>query len=234
MESALVNRFADPVDSSDGANSSLKFWSFCSFLVVSTSIACVILARPWQFLPLHMRNAALIDEKVEQAMPPHEFVSLGFGTVCRSSLEDVRIRPEQGEILVGVSRPSCEHLCSVNERCTGFEFRMGEQRCEMWHQKIFAHRHIFHNRTVPGSPDFECILKSPSCHTLKVQKSLHDLAIMDLSFFLSDYCEYGPTNEKFDACSRFYAEHMYDTSHQLCHHLTKVCRSTTCEGTLTD
>ncbi|CAK9038153.1 unnamed protein product [Durusdinium trenchii] len=39
----------------------------------------------------------------------------------------------------------------------------------MWHQKIFAHRHIFHNRTVPGSPDFECILKSPSCHTLKAR-----------------------------------------------------------------
>ena len=41
----------------------------------------------------------------------------------------------------------CPTLCSF----AGFEFRRGEQRCEIWRQEILAHRHVFHNRTVPGS-----------------------------------------------------------------------------------
>lgn len=63
----------------------------------------------------------------------------------------------------------------------------------------------------------------------EVQKAIHDRAVTELSFFLADYCEYGPTNERFDECSRFYAETTYRTNRQLCREVTKECRSATCD-----
>lgn len=59
---------------------------------------------------------------------------------------------------IGLMCPIC-FLCMVcpqkydcsTSSCAGLEFRRGEMRCEMWHEEISAHRHVFHNRTVPGS-----------------------------------------------------------------------------------
>ncbi|CAJ1365605.1 unnamed protein product [Effrenium voratum] len=124
--------------------------------------------------------------------------------VPRRRQGDTDIVPHHGRIQSGVSRRDCEERCRQQDTCHGFEFRSSERRCELWLQDIAAHVHDFYHRTVPGSPDFECIVKSPSCSELKAHKALHDAAASELSFFLEDYCEYGPTDEAFDVCSRSY------------------------------
>ena len=203
-------------------------------MAFATFLGCLVLAL-WAWPPSSelqvSSNVMSLEENMSQQSLSNEFVSLGFGTVCRSSVEDFRTVPQQGRVRNGVPLEECRSLCSADKKCKGLEFRRGEMRCEMWHEEISAHRHVFHNRTVPGAPDFECILKSPSCQRIKVHKALHDIAIMDLSFFVADYCEYGPTSPELDACSRFYAEQMYVINHRLCGLVTKECGSATCDET---
>eukprot|EP00435_Cladocopium_sp_Y103_P056922 s469_g19.t1 len=200
-------------------------------VALAVTTACFVLVWwSWQRpAPLvHTSSPAILLETVSQT-ESDEFVSLGFGTVCRSSVQDLRTVPVEGDIRGGISKENCQHLCSTDRTCAGFEFRRGELRCEIWRQEIFAHRHVFHNRTVPGAPDFECVLKLPSCQRLKAHKALHDHAIMDLAFFVTDYCEYGPINQDLDPCSRVHAEEMYDVNHNLCRLVTKECKSATCD-----
>ncbi|CAL1148830.1 unnamed protein product [Cladocopium goreaui] len=207
-----------------------QIW-FRGVVLAVTAFPCFVLVW-WscQWRPfVHTSSPAILLETVSQTKSD-EFVSLGFGTVCRSSVQDFRTVPVEGEVRGGISKEKCQHLCSTDRTCAGFEFRRGERRCEIWRQEIFAHRHVFHNRTVPGAPDFECVLKLPSCQRLKAHKALHDHAIMDLAFFVTDYCEYGPINQDLDPCSRVYAEQMYDINHHLCRLVTKECKSATCES----
>ncbi|CAJ1420020.1 unnamed protein product [Effrenium voratum] len=179
----------------------------CWPIAVATALACAALRfgfGSWGSETVRRLAEAPAPAAPARAAAATAFVSLGRGTVCRAGAKDTDIVPHHGRIQSGVSRRDCEERCRQQDTCHGFEFRSSERRCELWLQDIAAHVHDFYHRTVPGSPDFECIVKSPSCSELKAHKALHDAAASELSFFLEDYCEYGPTDEAFDVCSRSY------------------------------
>merc|ERR1719433_338361 len=65
------------------------------------------------------------------------FVSMGPGTLCKSSKEDLSL-DGGGTATVHPIGPqgACEKFCQDDGSCTGYEYRAIEERCEIWHIPI--------------------------------------------------------------------------------------------------
>lgn len=82
------------------------------------------------------------------------FISMGFGTVCRRDKNDTST-DDYGRTQIHTSRSlrDCSKLCLIlGEGCFGFEFRLSEQRCELWTEAICESE----DPLVQIGTDFEC------------------------------------------------------------------------------
>eukprot|EP00439_Symbiodinium_sp_Y106_P062996 s641_g9.t1 len=173
-----------------------------SAALVLSSIGLVVV---WEGMAISGRMEGIILEPLEKPsdrrLGPEggdEFLSLGLSTVCRSSLRNIKeIVPSQGVVKTNLPRQSCEDLCIKDGRCRGYEYRYGDAQRDL---------NVFHNRTVSGAPDFECVVRQPTCRELRGHKSLKNEEVNSLSFYLMEFCDAGPTPELYGPCSKRYAE----------------------------
>merc|ERR1719362_2677834 len=82
------------------------------------------------------------------------FVSMGPGTLCKSSEEDDSL-DGGGTATVHDIGPqgACQKFCQEDNTCTGYEYRAIEERCEIWHIPIRYARKAVHPF------EFECKAK---------------------------------------------------------------------------
>lgn len=158
------------------------------------------------------------------------FVSLGQGTACRMGPEDNTITPPHGQVTENVTKDNCETSCYLKDGCRGYEFRFSEGRCELWYEAIGGHAHVFYEHSVRGKPDFECVLKMPTCATLKVHHQVFVSAVKDLSAFVKTKCEEGPSDQRYGKCSYDYVANVVRTEENLCKETMAECGTPTCDN----
>eukprot|EP00440_Ansanella_granifera_P048037 gb/GFBE01052035.1/.p1 GENE.gb/GFBE01052035.1/~~gb/GFBE01052035.1/.p1 ORF type:complete len:237 (+),score=48.83 gb/GFBE01052035.1/:1-711(+) len=158
--------------------------------------------------------------------PPDGWVNLGYGTACRANSTDTALQPDQGEIKRGVnSLAECVELCTDDD-CHGVEFWQSKDYCEVWREPIGYHRHVDFHATVVGASDFTCMLKNPSCDTLKVHQKVFTTALIELNEYHSKHCPQ-PLNDG-SKCSIQYSETVDKAAHSLCNSVKAACNVDEC------
>ncbi|CAE7290409.1 unnamed protein product [Symbiodinium necroappetens] len=157
----------------------------------------------------------------KQASP----LSLGLGTACRKGTHhDQTIVPKHVKIIKS-SRSGCLSKCtSMGSACHACEFRESEQRCELWEEPSRGHASlIFEDMAVKGVPDFECFIMSGRCETLKAHKQQLEESMSTLLGHIKDHCMEGPSYDKYDKCSKAYAESLLEANMRFCTAIQQNC-----------
>lgn len=155
----------------------------------------------------------------------YTMLSFGRGTACRKSLEDDTLVPKtsEGKVTMNMRWLDCRQSCIDNKHCHGYEFRYSQHRCEIWDVRVGAHAQVFQNRTVGGPPDFECVVKNPTCHELTSHKAVLESAVKDLIQYAREYCAEGPSETDYSKCSRAYARSLLGVDRDTCMAKNEAC-----------
>jgi len=155
-----------------------------------------------------------------------EWLDLGVGTACRKGAHDHTLVPEHGETKQGVGGLSaCKELCQ-GASCKGVEYRVSEDRCELWYQAVGGHEHLFLENSVKGKPDFVCLLKRPTCKELRDHFSIFMLFVQHLNNYHEDHCDGRPTEK--GKCSISYAKSVDQAAHDICDAMAITCNEKSC------
>ena len=97
------------------------------------------------------------------------WIDLGMGTVCRpknmigkKTFNELTPSQDEGQVVFDLSWSECKENCTRwtdagNVQCYGVEYRVSQKRCELWKERLdFVD--TFRDQTVPGDPDFHCML----------------------------------------------------------------------------
>lgn len=155
-----------------------------------------------------------------------EWLDLGVGTACRKGAHDHTLVPEHGETKQGVGGLSaCKKLCQ-GASCKGAEYRVSEDRCELWYQEVGGHEHLFLENSVKGKPDFVCLLKRPTCKELRGHFSIFMLFVQRLNNYHEKHCDDRPTEK--GKCSMSYAKSVDQAVHDICDGIASTCNEKSC------
>ncbi|CAE8695150.1 unnamed protein product [Polarella glacialis] len=141
------------------------------------------------------RQSFSLDAKLDDSVvglaevDAKKFVSLGQGTACRIKAGDHTLVPPKGKVIEKIGgRDACAKACFLEQDSSGFEYRISEDRCELWDEPIMGHEHVFLQHTVGGKPDFECVLLNPDCATLTSQHKIFGKAVVAEFLFVQTEC----------------------------------------------
>lgn len=155
-----------------------------------------------------------------------EWLNLGVGTACRKGARDHTLIPEHGETRQGVGGlDKCKAMCE-GRTCKGAEYRVSEDRCELWYQEVGGHEHLVLENSVKGKPDFVCMLKQPTCTELRSHFSISMRFVQELNAYHTKHCKHGPTEA--GRCSMAYAKSVDQAAHDICDALAITCSEKDC------
>lgn len=191
-------------------------------LVVLGAVACV--AYRWD------RQDVLVAEADNVLGLSHknsvEWLDLGVGTACREGAHDHTLIPQHGETKQGVGGlRSCQDMCQA-PNCKGVEYRVSEDRCEVWYQKVGGHEHLFLENSVKGKPDFVCLLRRPTCTALRGHFSIFMSFVQQLNNYHEKHCHNGPTET--GKCSMSYAKSVDQAARDICDAMATTCNEKSC------
>lgn len=157
-----------------------------------------------------------------------EWLDLGVGTACREGAHDHTLIPENGKTTTGVGGlDACKATCKATT-CKGAEYRISEDRCELWYQKVGGHEHLFLENSVKGKPDFVCMLRQPTCTELRGHFSIFMSFVQDLNTYHEKHCKDGPSDDPEDKCSMKYARTVDQAAHDICDAIAATCNERSC------
>eukprot|EP00930_Biecheleria_cincta_P092406 TRINITY_DN82303_c0_g1_i1.p1 TRINITY_DN82303_c0_g1~~TRINITY_DN82303_c0_g1_i1.p1 ORF type:complete len:242 (+),score=30.86 TRINITY_DN82303_c0_g1_i1:67-792(+) len=155
-----------------------------------------------------------------------EWLDLGVGTACRKGAHDKTLIPENGETKTGVGGlNACKAMCQV-PTCKGAEYRVSEDRCELWYEQVGGHEHLILENSVQGKPDFVCLLRRPTCTELRGHFSIFMSFVQDLNTYHERHCDDGPTET--GKCSMSYAKSVDQAAHDICDAMATTCNEKSC------
>lgn len=155
-----------------------------------------------------------------------DWLNLGVGTACRKGAHDHTLVPEHGETKEDVGgMDKCKSMCK-GKNCKGAEYRVSEDRCELWYQDIGGHEHLVLKNTVKGKPDFVCMVKQPTCTELRHHFSIFMRFVQKLNTYHDKHCHHGPSET--GKCSMSYAETVDQAAHDICDALAVTCKEKNC------
>lgn len=157
------------------------------------------------------------------------WVDLGAGTACRLGPNDHTLIPEKGDTTLGAGgKHACKKLCENEKKCQGAEYRISEDRCELWYQEVRGHEHLFLENTVRGEPDFICMLREPKCVDLKKHFKIFKDFVVQLNGYHHDSCPFGAVADLADKCSMKYAEEVLKAHQRICDAIKQTCNVQSC------
>eukprot|EP00931_Biecheleriopsis_adriatica_P108964 TRINITY_DN83234_c0_g1_i1.p1 TRINITY_DN83234_c0_g1~~TRINITY_DN83234_c0_g1_i1.p1 ORF type:complete len:243 (-),score=59.77 TRINITY_DN83234_c0_g1_i1:21-749(-) len=227
MAAAADDGFASTVAEASAPARRIQTWKVAAGLLVGC--ACVALKLRGIVLQRSSLQGRRLSDVTEVKL--QHFFSLGPGTVCRANDQEDRMvltLPKHGQVKEHMMKEQCRRECQAEAQCAGYEFRKLFGRCELWYEHIGAHIHVFHNKTVDGPPDFECVLKSPTCSDLWSHQAIFVRAMIELQQFVDFHCAEGPEWEEYAVCSRSYVEAALRTEKLLCTAVSESCRRPVC------
>jgi len=191
-------------------------------LVVLGAVACV--AYTWDKHDLRVSEADNVLGLSHKNSV--EWLDLGVGTACREGAHDHTLIPANGKTKVKVGGlQACQDMCQAPS-CKGAEYRVSEDRCELWYQKVGGHEHLFLEKTVKGKPDFVCMLRQPTCTVLRGHFSIFMSFVQDLNNYHEEHCHGGPTEK--GKCSMSYAKSVEKAAHDICDAMATTCNEKSC------